>query len=164
MGNCVNVLSYKPISEKVRVVTNNGRVLEFEGLTPVKKITTSGAYKGYNLVHHSQPFSPLSPKYKLEPGEVYYLVPRGLISPKVVLDHDHHDDHDDQTKRQKIKIVVTREQLELLLLRSCSKQLQFKDVCVGVLSESFFGFNEEEGSSKWRPSLASIEEAQEEMG
>ncbi|EXB29542.1 hypothetical protein L484_010600 [Morus notabilis] len=154
MENCVHI--FLPKLEKVRVVTYNGEILEFKGLTKVKKITTSGAYKGYNLVHHSQPFSPLSSNAKLEPGEVYYLVPDlALICPKVVADNCTYK------IRQKIKIVVTREQLEYLLLRSgSSKQLQSKDVCVRV-SESFSGFEEGRSPRSWRPSLASIEEAKE---
>ena len=145
MGNCIHVMSYQPLKEMVRVVTYNGEVLAFKWSTPVNKIITSA---GYNLVHHSQPFSPLTPKTKLEAGEVYYLVPELVLkvftSPKVA-------DHDDQicNKRQKIKIVVTRGQLEFLLKN------QSKDFTTVGLSESF---GLEERSPKWRPSLTSIPE------
>ncbi|PON38126.1 hypothetical protein PanWU01x14_314960 [Parasponia andersonii] len=154
MGNCIHVMSsYEPLKEMVRVVSYNGKVHEFKGSTPVNKITSLRPYIGYNLVHHSQPFSPLPPKTKLEAGEVYHLVPdlvlKVLNSPKVA-DEDHQDQS--PNKRQNIKMVVTKEQLKFLL-----QHCQHNDFACG-LSESTEGFGSEGGSPRWRPSLTSIEE------
>lgn len=150
MGNCIKVLSNPP-QEKIKVVVFNRGVKEFKASTSVKKIT-SGPYIGFNLVHHTQPHAPLAPNSKLEAGEVYHLVPhltqpsKPLVSAKRVM-HE-------SCKRQKVKIVVTREQLELLL-RS-AKKFQSRDIVLGF-PESF-GF--EQRSPRWRPPLATIPERQ----
>ncbi|KAM6585557.1 hypothetical protein CsatB_012559 [Cannabis sativa] len=163
MGNCVQVMSsYQSINNDdiVRVVSYNGEILRFKGLTPVNKIITS--YVGYILVHHSQPFSPLSPKTKLEAGEVYFLVPELVLfniltCPKRAEgeNNNNNQDHDQiisyNNKSQKIKIKITREQLEFLL------QCQTKG-----FSNSAYSYGNEQGPSpKWRPSLTSIAEAHE---
>ena len=151
MGNCIQVSSYES-EENAKVVTYNGEVLEFQASTNAKKVT-SGPYSGYNLVHRSRPFSPLPNTTKLDPGEVYYLVPdlAKVLSRKVSLEEQ------SCGRSQKIKIVVTREELELLL-GSANKQFQISQDIVGLSSESL-GF--EEGSPKWRPSLSSIAEVRD---
>lgn len=147
----MKILSYPP-QEKSEVVVFNGGVEKFKASTPVKKITT-GPYIGFKLVHHSQPYAPLLPNSKIVPGEVYHLVPR-LAQPSKPLVRAKRIEHE-SCKRQKVKIVVTREQLEHLLLRSANK-LQSRDIIARL--QGSFGF--EEGSLRWRPSLATIPEVQ----
>ncbi|CAB4275608.1 unnamed protein product [Prunus armeniaca] len=148
MGNCLHVLCHPP-QEKIKVVIFKGGVREFKASTPIKEIT-SGPYIGYKLVHHIQPYTPLPPNTKLEPGEVYHIVPnlaslgKPLVPSKIV--------HQESCKRQKIKIVVTREQLELLL-KSANKFRSPKEIGVQLSGRSGL-----EGSPKWRPSLAIIPE------
>lgn len=69
----MDVVSYSQ-KKKIKVLIFNGGEKEFNASTPVEKIT-SGPYNGFELVHHAQPYSPLPPNTRLEPGEVYYLVP-----------------------------------------------------------------------------------------
>ncbi|KAF3451872.1 hypothetical protein FNV43_RR07968 [Rhamnella rubrinervis] len=148
MGNCIKVLSNPP-QEKIKVAVFNGGVEEFEASTSVK--ITSGPYIGFGLVHHTQPHAPLPPSRKIEPGEVYHLVPQ-LRQPSKPLVSAKRVEHE-SCKRHKVKIVVTREQLEQLLLRS-AKKFQSGDIVLRF-PESF-GF--EERSPKWRLLLATIPE------
>ena len=147
MGNCMNLVSYSQ-KKKIKVLIFNGGDKEFNASTPVEKIT-SGPYNGFELVHHAQPYSPLPPNTRLEPGEVYYLVP--LLTqpncPWMSLKTANHK----TGKRRTIKIVVTKEQFQLLL-RSTEKFLS-EEISVRSLG----GFRVE-GCQKWQPSLATIPE------
>lgn len=148
MGNCIDVLSYSS-AERSKVLIHNGGEKEFKSSTRVKKIT-SGRYGGYMLVHSALPYVPLPPDTRLEPGEVYYLMPslgqpcRLEVSSKLA--------GQETCASRKVKIVVTRQQLELLLRNS--KQFRSKGIAVRF-SESF-----KEGERKWRPSLVTIPEVQ----
>ncbi|KAK7859964.1 hypothetical protein CFP56_000435 [Quercus suber] len=110
MGNCMNVLSYSQ-KKKIKVLIFNGGEKEFNASTPVEKIT-SGPYNGFKLVHHAQPYSPLPPNTRLEPGEVYYLVPL-LTQPNFPWMSSKTANHK-TGKRRTIKIVVTKEQFQFL--------------------------------------------------
>ncbi|KAK3218793.1 hypothetical protein Dsin_012763 [Dipteronia sinensis] len=110
--------------QKVRVVTLDGKEKQFKASTAIKRIT-SGRYSGYRLVHQSQPQLLLPPDTKLEPGEAYYLVSDPSVFRKT--------SGQESCKTQRVKIVISRQQLELLLRNS----------------ESF---------RRWEPSLASIPE------
>ncbi|KAF5742845.1 hypothetical protein HS088_TW09G00906 [Tripterygium wilfordii] len=145
MGNCIEV-QFNSKKEKAKVFIFNGGEKEFKASTPLKKIT-SGAYHGYKLVRHSQSYAPLLPTAKLEPGQVYHLVPmplvlvhpsRLLLSSKLA------------NKRQFVKIILTRQQLELLLRNAMD--LKGKRVSLGFAGSS------REGNQKWKPSLAPITE------
>ncbi|CAK7323310.1 unnamed protein product [Dovyalis caffra] len=146
MGNCIDVLCYSS-AEKSKVLIHNGGEKEFKASTRIRKIT-SGRYCGHMLVHSALPYAPLPPETRLEPGEVYYLVPpldqpcRLEVSSKLA--------GQETCTGRKVKIVVTRQQLELLL-RS-SKQLKSKGITVRI-SESF-----KEGDRKWQPTLVTIPE------
>ena len=148
MGNCMDVLLYSR-EKKIKVLIFNGGEKEFNASTPVEMIT-SGPYNDFKLVHHAQPYSPLPPNTMLEPGEVYYLVPL-LAQPHYPQISSKTADHE-TCKRRKIKIVVTKKQLDLLL-RSTKK---FQSEYISV--QSLGGFRVGEGYRKWQPSLAIIPE------
>ncbi|KAK9935859.1 hypothetical protein M0R45_012734 [Rubus argutus] len=144
MGNCICV-PFHQHKEKVKVVVFNGGVEEFSASTTVEEITT-GPYIGYKLVHQANPYTPLPPNTKLEPGEVYHLVPTLAWLNKHLVPSKIAHQEQESCKRQKVKIVVTREQLELLL--NGAKKLRSKEI-------GSFGLQE---PLKWRPSLAIIPE------
>jgi hypothetical protein len=150
MGNCIDVLLHPP-EEKIRVLIFNGGEKEFIASTPVEKITC-GPYNGFKLVHHAQPYSPLAPNTRLEPGEVYYLVPL-RPQPHQPSVTSRMADHN-SGKGRKVKIVVTKEQLELLL-RSTNK-FRSSDIAGQILGSTRVG--DIEGCQKWQPSLATIPE------
>ncbi|KAJ6380642.1 hypothetical protein OIU77_029524 [Salix suchowensis] len=148
MGNCIDFMPCSS-AERSKVLIHNGGEKEFKSSTPVKKIT-SGRYGGYILVNRALPYAPLPPDTVLEPGEVYHLMPpldqpcRLEVSSKLT--------GQEACAGRKVKIVVTRQQLELLLRNS--KQLKLRGIAV-QFSESF-----KEGKRKWRPSLVTIPEVQ----
>lgn len=97
---------------------------------------------GYKLVHQAKPHLPLHPDTKLVPEEAYYLVPDPLVYRKIA--------GQESCKRQSVKIMITRQQLELLL-RNANK---FQSAKVSTrFSKSF-----KDDFQKWGPSLASIPE------
>lgn len=143
MGNCIGQQQFFA-NENARVFVFNGGEEELKASTPVKEIT-SGVYQGYNLVHHAQPFMPLPPKAKVEPGEVYYLVP-DMVQPSSPTKMDGNDG----CRPRSIKIVVTKQQLEFLLRspkRFQPKVVRYVGKCWG-----------KDRAQKWRPSLAAIPE------
>lgn len=147
MGNCIDVMCHQP-AEKSRVIMFNGEEKEFKASTTVKNIT-SGRYRGLKIVHHALPLSPLPPNAKLEPGELYYLVPP-LVKPKSLKVSSKLANQATCTKK-KVKIVLTRQQLDLLL-----RNAEFKSKGVAVQFSGSFS----EPSRKWQPSLATIQEFQ----
>ncbi|WCJ28182.1 hypothetical protein M5689_009889 [Euphorbia peplus] len=142
MGNCMNVLCNKNAEKSSRVIFYNGKVKQFKPSTPVKNII-SGRYRGCSVGHHSSPFSPLPLDTELKAGEIYHLMPPHCslkkCSPELL------------NQKQKIKIVVTIDQLEKLL---GSNGIEVKSGGVTLeFSESF--------RRKWLPSLSSIQEEQQ---
>ncbi|KAI3765356.1 hypothetical protein L2E82_15388 [Cichorium intybus] len=127
MGNCINSMQSQ---KKISVLVSDGREEKFKALTKVKKIT-NGPYHGYNLVHYAHPNSPMPPNAKLLPDEVYFLIPQKKRKP------------------QKVKVVVTKKQLELLVRDA-------KDFHISKINPIFSWHGD--GSRKWQPTLATIQE------
>ncbi|KAL7605771.1 hypothetical protein Lser_V15G16779 [Lactuca serriola] len=128
MGNCINCMQSQ---KKISVLVSNGGEEKVKALTKVKKLT-HGPYPGYNLVHYAHPNSPMPPNAKLLPTEVYILIPQK------------------EKESQKVKIVVTRKQLELLV-RDANKDFKISKI------NPVFSWNGVR-SQKWQPSLATIQE------
>ncbi|KAF2288831.1 hypothetical protein GH714_016305 [Hevea brasiliensis] len=128
----------------------NGEEKEFKASTLVKKIT-SGRYRGYKIVPHALPFSALPANTKLELGELYYLMPPLMKKPFSSKDCFKLANQTTRTK-QKAKIVLTRQQLELLL-----RNVEFMSKGIAVRFSGSF----REGYGKWQPSLAAIQEGKD---
>lgn len=123
MGNCIHGMSHES-DEKVRVVSLNGSEKEFKA---------SGRYHGYKSVQHSKPFSPLPRDSKLEPGGICHLVPDVPKAP-CKLSISIEKAKRDVCKTGKLKIMITKQQLELLLRNA--KKLPSGKFAVSI-SESF---------------------------
>lgn len=137
--------------EKARVLIFNGGEQEYSASTPVRKITV-GPYEGCNLVHQSKPYLPLPPDSMLKSGEVYYLMgpePKPQRHPI----HQRMDGSECYFRGQSVKIVLTKQQLELLL-RNGAKQCQSNGIVLRFMEDLW----EREGCSRWRPSLHTIPE------
>ncbi|KAG6695583.1 hypothetical protein I3842_09G105200 [Carya illinoinensis] len=105
MGNCIDVLMHRP-KEKIRVLMSDGGE-EFNAWAAAEKITR-GPYNGLKLVDHGEPHSSLPPNTRLEPGEVYYLLPLQAQPPCPPIPS--RTANPKTGKRRKVKIVVTKEQ------------------------------------------------------
>ncbi|KAI3732172.1 hypothetical protein L1987_63371 [Smallanthus sonchifolius] len=136
MGNCINVMQSS--QKNISVLVSNGRVENFKVSTKVRKIT-SGKYQSYDLVHFDQPNIPLRLNTKLLPAEAYVLIPREDQFSEVV----------GSRQPQKVKIMVTRKQLEVLVRNG-------KDFRINkIYPRSYW---RRDGYRKWCPSLAGIQE------
>lgn len=144
MGNCIGQQLFSASQENARILVFTGGEEEFKASTQVKEIT-SGVYHGYNLVHHAQPFLPLPPKAKLEPGEVYYLLPDMMkLCRRLKMDGN------DNCRSGSMKIVVTKQQLEFLL----KSRKKFQPKVVRYVRKR----RRKDRAGKWQPSLATIPE------
>lgn len=152
MGNCF-VLSKQ---EKVlRVVKTDGKVLEFRAPTLVKDMLVN--FSGSGISVSKQASELLPPNYKLKPGKVYYMIPllgsvasdassAGIISSVYVTEKD-------RAATRRIKIVITKQQLQELL----TKQISVQEVLsASGLEQKSCSSND--SSTNWKPKLESIPE------
>ncbi|CAB4289042.1 unnamed protein product [Prunus armeniaca] len=121
MVNCF-VLSKQ---EKVlRVVKTDGKVLEFRAPTFVKDMLMN--FSGSGISVSKQASELLPPNYKLKLGKVYYMIPllgsvasdaisAGIISSVDVTEKD-------RAATRRIKIFITKQQLQELLTKKISVQ------------------------------------------
>lgn len=132
MGNCINLM-YSP--QKISVLVSNGGEEKFKASKKVRKIT-SGTYKRNDLVHFDWPNNiPGPPNTKLLPAEVYLLIsPKDQLSSQV-------------REPQKVKIMVTRKQLEFLVRNA-------KDCHISKINPKSSW--KRDGYQKWQPSLDTI--------
>ena len=119
--------------KKVRVLVSDGGEENFKASTKVKKMIP----QVNDLVHFADPNLQLPPNAKLLPAEVYVLIPRKdqLFSEVRLVSNR-------EPQPQKVKIVVTRKQLEFLAKNA--KDFQISQI------------NPKSSRRKWHPSLATI--------
>ncbi|KAJ4848917.1 hypothetical protein Tsubulata_025483 [Turnera subulata] len=133
----------------ISILTPDGEEKEFKASTRVRNVT-HGRYRGYTLAHSAFPYSPLPTNTRLEPGEVYCLMPPAA-KPRSPANSAKLSEKG-TCAPQKVKIVLTRRQLELLLKNST----QFKSKGIAIRCSRSFN----DGVRKWKPSLVTIPEVQ----
>ncbi|CAJ2658201.1 unnamed protein product [Trifolium pratense] len=132
MGNCVTSCYSQP-KKQTRCPLIQGREIEVnKASAPVEKMNTASS-KHYNAVRR-----------KVQHGEDYHLAPFLRQSGRTTDDR--------KMKTRIVKIVVTTEQLEMLL--SGSKKFQIKTRVAPVTKSSVLR------CPKWLPSLSTIQEVQ----
>ncbi|XP_028790721.1 uncharacterized protein LOC114746658 [Neltuma alba] len=145
MGNCVALCDPRLGSALakqggiVRVLKPDGKMLEFSTPIAVKQILQD--FPALIVCVSKEASEPLSPDHKLKAGRSYYLLPH--------LSFLGNTDEDSGTKR--LKIVITKQQLQQLV----SKQISLEDVLSDVQ------FRTVDLPSNWRPQLDSIPEGNE---
>ncbi|KAK7245982.1 hypothetical protein RIF29_40839 [Crotalaria pallida] len=122
MGNCMTCLSQPNVDGKE--IETDGREMEIDASVPVKK------------TNYSSCRSCIVIRRKLQNGEVYHLAPFLKQSVKPTTDNR-------KLKIRNVKIVLTTEQLKLLLSGSNKFQIKTRVACV---------------RRKWLPSLPTIQE------
>ncbi|GJV24549.1 hypothetical protein Tco_1377244 [Tanacetum coccineum] len=143
MGNCINLMQSP--QRKIRVLDSDRGHENFKASTKVKKII-SGAYQGYDAVHFANHNLRLLPSAKLLPADVYVLIPRKDQLFSEVVKHDSAR----ESEPHKVKIVVTRRQLEFLVRNG-------KDFQISKINNPKSS-RHRDGYRKWHPSLATIQE------
>ncbi|XP_068316259.1 uncharacterized protein [Pyrus communis] len=137
MGNCF-VLSKE--DKVLRVLKTDGKVLEFRAPTLVKDILSN--FSGVGISLSKQASEQLSPDCKLKLGKVYYMIPLPGSA------------ENDSAATRRIKIVVTKQQLEELLTR----QISVQEALSASGPEKKASSSCVDSSKIWKPKLKSIPE------
>lgn len=131
----------------LQVERQDGKTLEFTAPILVEELLKQfpGAESvGLSDNHHL----PLT--YKLKLGRIYYLLPKTSTTTQVEL-------KDESTKRRRIKVVITKQQLQQLV----SNQLSLQDLLMVPEIETAAAANKHNYPCKcWKPELQSIPEDQ----
>ncbi|XP_038709099.1 uncharacterized protein LOC120003984 [Tripterygium wilfordii] len=116
-------------NEKIlQVVRRDGKALEFNRPVLVKEILVNFPGAGIGLSEEAK--EQLPPDYELKVGDVYHVIPCSSASASAV---------------KRIKMVITKQQLQLLL----TKQVSLEQ----VLDKGNFDY-----ATSWKPKLESIPE------
>ncbi|XP_054789239.1 uncharacterized protein LOC129294778 [Prosopis cineraria] len=145
MGNCLALCdpcSGSALAQQgtiVRVTKPDGKILEFRTPVVVRQILED--FPALILCVSKEASDPLSPDHELKAGRLYYLLPN-LSSP---------GNTNAGSGMKRVKIVITKQQLEQLV----AKQISLEDVLSDVQSRTL------DLPCSWRPQLDSIPEGNE---
>ncbi|KAJ0964144.1 hypothetical protein J5N97_029266 [Dioscorea zingiberensis] len=142
MGNCVGVFNPKrgttwhcmeEEEQVLRIVKVDGKVLEYSTSVLVRDLISK--FDGYGIGVSRGSSRCLTPEHELRVGRVYYLLPLAKDS----TDHEDQKKSDDIGVSRRIKVVLTKQQVQELLSRLQNKE-------------------EESGSygASWKPQLETI--------
>ncbi|KAL3574694.1 hypothetical protein D5086_022795 [Populus alba] len=147
IGSCIRIAEAK--QEKVlQVVKTDGKVLEFSTQILVRDLLVNFSGSGIGLTQEGIEEHHLPPGYKLNLGNVYYLLPSApVISPVI--------DGDDQASGgvKRIKVVITKQQLQHLL----TKEISVEEFLLGR-AEKVLSLD---SPRNWKPYLEPIPEGSE---
>lgn len=160
MGNCYALC--KPSTDVttkhgkvLQIVKMDGKILQFSSPILVKDMLVNFSSSGIGLSKEASEHLP--PNYELKLGKVYYLLPClssvGTTSPADNMSSSADKEKDNGVRR--IKIVITKKQLQELL----AKQASVEDVVSGLERKTCNnGFD---SRTSWKPKLESISEGSE---
>lgn len=135
-------LSIRRNRKVLKVVMVDGKVIEFTSPVAVKELLLK--YEGFGVKPSTESSKFLSPSLELRLGNTYYLFPCRPSDPPKNLQTD--DGVSTTTAVKRIKIVITKKQLEELL----SKKASVEKIIFGI-------------HPNWKPSLVAIPEENELM-
>ena len=137
--------------EVLQVEKKDGKILEYRAAMLVKDMSMK--FPGCGFALSSEALQPLPPDYQLKTGHVYHLLPLydsvriaspAQNSPSVDLDSTN------GTKR--IKAIITKKQLQELLL----KKVSVEEMLSGLQKSAWDGVHS--ALTRWRPLLETIPE------
>lgn len=143
MCSCVGIVAMKKHPEVLQIVKPDGAILKYSSPILVRDAQTDMAVSGIGLFEGSSQHLP--PEYELKMGEVYYVLPPRRPPDAV------------ETKRvTRIKVVITKQQLQLLL----DQQVSVEEVIARLDGKKtvYSGKWGDCSASTWRPSLETISE------
>ena len=160
MGNCYALC--KPSTDVttkhgkvLQIVKMDGKILQFSSPILVKDMLVNFSSSGIGLSKEASEHLP--PNYELKLGKVYYLLPSlssvGTTSPADNMSSSADKEKDNGVRR--IKIVITKKQLQELL----AKQASVEDVVSGLERKTCN--NAFDSRTSWKPKLESISEGSE---
>lgn len=168
MGNCL--VLYKPTTRScdgaaedknhkvLKIVKIDGKVLELKSPITVNDLLAN--FSGFGVSVSESASQNLPSTYKLKVGKKYYLRPflnsTGIISPTNTSSPVETEEAAEGVKR--IKVVITKQQLQELL----SKQISVEDVLSGLgVGGRTTSSCVDSASTCWKPKLEPIEELSE---
>ncbi|PSS32960.1 Protein of unknown function DUF4228, plant protein [Actinidia chinensis var. chinensis] len=157
MRNCVVLCKPKTKTCKIlQIVKVDGKILKLTAPITVKELLVN--FSGLGVAVSKRASQYLPPTYELKIGKKYYLFPcpntTGFIINPVQASSTVETEQDGGVKR--IKVVITRQQLQELL----KKQLSVEDVVSGM-ERGKNSSSVEAPSTFWRPRLEPIPEGSE---
>ncbi|OIV96937.1 hypothetical protein TanjilG_00519 [Lupinus angustifolius] len=123
----------------VRVAKPDGKVLEFSSPIHVKDILNK--FHAFSVCDSKEASYPLSLDHELKAGRLYHLIPSIFSSPNIT----------SQGNTKRIKVVITKQQLEKLV----TKQISIEDILTDVQTVS------DDLTNKQKPKLDPIPEENE---
>ncbi|KAK1307494.1 hypothetical protein QJS10_CPA10g00673 [Acorus calamus] len=147
MGNCV-VLLRSPPERLLRIVKSDGKILEYKTSTLVREILVN--FKGYAIGSSRKAMKYLPPEHQLRVGRVYYLLPL-VIPSSASADRSVQAKAENQGGCTRIKVIITKQQLQELLLKKSSVEEVFIGMEKGVVDSL-------QSIASWRPMLETIPE------
>ncbi|KAI4338036.1 hypothetical protein L6164_016390 [Bauhinia variegata] len=157
MGNCLALC--KPNSESgiangmgkqgkvVRIAKPDGKILEFSSPIAAKDVLASVPASGISVSKEGSEH--LSPDYELKGGRLYHLLPSHFCPPNV----SSIGNGEDAGGIKRVKLVITRQQLQLLV----AKQISIQDILLEAQNRTAA----ELPASNWKPKLDAIPEGNE---
>ncbi|KAF8379924.1 hypothetical protein HHK36_027389 [Tetracentron sinense] len=131
----------------------NGKILEYRSSLLVKDLLVN--FSGYGVAVSKEALQHLPPNYELKIGQIYYLHPSsssvGPVSPAGISPLA---DTDGTSGIKRIKIIITKKQLQELL----AKQVSVEEVLAGLQKGTWDGVD---SPTSWRPTLGTILEGSE---
>jgi hypothetical protein len=181
MGNCLQsgrvILSRKIEEQFIKIKKVDGKILEYRAPLFVKDLLMDN--DGHAVVNCETSCHQLSPEYELLPGQIYFLVPNNSSG---VSSNDGGEKINQKGQEGalkpagdkellekngviRVKIVITKRQLEEMLSKSISnRKISIEDMMIEFQSKSQLKESAREDPSVkpvysgWRPSLESISE------
>lgn len=137
----------------LQVVKMDGKVLEFSTPILVKDIMVNFPGSGIGLSKEAS--ENLPPNYELKIGKIYYMLPSlSSGSSASTAEISSIADKDKANGVKRIKIVITKQQLQELL----TKQISLEDFMSGLEKPTSVSVD---SSTNWKPKLESIPEGSE---
>lgn len=134
----------------LQIVKMDGKVLEFSRPMIVKDILENFSGSAIGLSREATDHLP--PNYELKIGKIYYLLPsKSSVCTASPADVSSTPDGEKPSGVKRIKIVITRQQLQDLL----TKQISVQDVLSGTEKQTCKSMDH---STNWTPKLESIPE------
>lgn len=124
----------------LKVVKMDGKVMEFKAPVMVRELLVN--YEGFGVKSSRKSSEELPPSYELQLGRIYYLLPREFRAPAAA-------DGGATAAVKRIKVVITKKQLEELL----SKKTSMEKIIFGIDKAC-----SNDLATNWKPNLAPIPE------
>ncbi|KAK7345339.1 hypothetical protein VNO77_15941 [Canavalia gladiata] len=151
MGNCIVVQE-----NVVRVMKSDGKILEYK--TPIKVHQILKQFLGHAISESLPVIHHLDPNTKLLKGQLYYLVPLPLPSPKAMKKKVRFVEADEVVR---IKVVISKQELKEMLHKGgicVDEMLSLVQGEKGILDAVDVNEKNYDRSQGWKPMLETIPE------